>query len=49
MTYTPAIWRGYGPERPRWAVLGPTGCYTFPSRYGYRAAVSLARAMNASA
>lgn len=48
--YSAAIWRGYGAERPRWAVhCADTGCYYFPRRYGRAAAESMARTMNARA
>lgn len=44
--YVADIWRGNGAERARWAVLGPTGCYTFPAHYGRKAAESLAKRLN---
>jgi hypothetical protein len=44
--YQAAIWPGNDAERARWAVLGPTGCYTFPARYGQAAAERLAERMN---
>lgn len=47
--YETAIWPGNDAERARWAVLGPTGCYTFPTRYGRKAAEALAERMNREA
>ena len=47
--YEAAIWPGNDAERARWAVLGPTGCYTFPKRYGRAAAERLAAEYNAKA
>ena len=46
MRYCAAIWPGNGSERARWAVLGPTGCYTFPSTYGRKNAERLAARYN---
>jgi len=46
MKYCAAIWPGNGSERARWAVLGPTGCYTFPSAYGRKNAERLAKQYN---
>lgn len=46
MRYCAAIWPGNGSERARWAVLGPTGCYTFPSAYGRKNAERLAQQYN---
>lgn len=46
--YSAAIWRGYGAERPRWAVYcAASACFYFPRRYGRAAAESMARTMNA--
>lgn len=46
MRYCAAIWPGNGSERARWAVLGPTGCYTFPRAYGRKNAERLAARYN---
>ena len=46
--YEAAIWPGNDVERARWAVLGPTGCFTFPKRYGRAAAERLAAQYNAT-
>lgn len=44
--YEAAIWRGYGNERPRWAVFcKATHVFYFPDRYGRKAAEKLARQM----
>lgn len=48
--YSPAIWRGYGGERDRWAVhCRATGVYYFPARYGRQAAERQAARMNRAA
>jgi len=47
--YEAAIWRGNGSDRSRWAVVGPTGCYTFPSAYGRKNAERLAARMTREA
>jgi hypothetical protein len=45
------LWRGDCSDRRRrrWAVQGPTGCWTFPYRYGANAAHEPARRMNGTA
>ena len=45
--YSAGIYRD--PEdarRSRWAVCGPTDCWTFPARFGERAARALAAELN---
>lgn len=48
--YSAGVWRDHSDSRNnRWAVLGPTGCWTFPARYGERAARRLAVSLNRQA
>lgn len=47
--YAAGIYRGDPPYRDRWAVLGPTGCWHFPTRYGKKAAYALAARLNREA
>ena len=47
--YDAGIWPGNGHDRSRWAVCGPTGCWTFPTNYGERAARRLAAQMTRAA
>lgn len=46
MQYKAGIWRGNDVDRPRWGVLGPTGCWDFAKRYGRKAAEALADRLN---
>lgn len=44
--FTTLRYRDYGTGRSRWGVLGPSGVWYFPTRYGYRNAAALCNRLN---